>query len=1036
MPTGKRKKPAFITHKTTAASRRRSKSPPAVKRRHLNFSYKSMGNVSVSESLSVVKEEAKPTAEDPFQGASSDWLNQGESDPAYQELLAGVMMDEPSVVKVHQTEVGGSDLSQNSVSWLPLRETYLEELVNHEGRGYNPPEWCQNCSDSAAIYRCQSCFRRELVCKECIVEGHKHLLFHRIQQWNGSFFVSVSLRSLGLIIQLNHRGQHLCSNPEANTGDVFTVIDLDGIHSVSVNFCACGYRTQSRYVQLLRTGLFPVTSEHPQAAITFRTLELFELLSYESKVSAFEYYRTLSRLTDNTGMKAPPDRYASFSRTVRIWRHLKMLKRSGRGHDPEGVVNTREGDCALRCPACPQPGMNLPDGWEATGEDKRWLYSLFVALDANFRLKRKDVSNDKRDAGLSLGWAFIVNNEPYKEHLARYKDEVEPKSNCSRHDAVNLSSSKPHRNHAATGIATVECARHNMKRPNAIADLQKGERYCNMDYIFHKSLSDCKIKDFVISYDIACQWSINLNTRLQRIDSKFADTMFNDRNTRTRFFVPKFHLPAHVARCRTRYSFNYSKDVGRTDGEAPERGWAEINPIASSTKEMGPGYRRDTLDSHFNDYNWRKIINLGKLRTTLLRKVKEAGADKAEFTSQHDQLESSLPPDALRQWKEEVEAWERDPSSSNPFEQTIMTPTMVAVRHELAEQEAKLLAAGQDYTQDASVSPSVFISTSLEIEGEQRTLKVEYSRIWEHAQDRQITKYQLNCNRLVRKFNAWEKHQQLYMPAAASMRSGKPLDMAPKKTDEPYDICLWLPSEFARLKASTQIDHRLLELEWKFRIAQAYEALDQIRHNLQVRAHVFKFKDRFVRGQGANTRARDTISTIQSAIDSNRDTYRAARSALTSLGNVLGHSTGWESQLPLLMDSDIRGISDGEDGQSEGKKQLSWIWKVMGVIGKNDGDLHLRDSLRIEWCKSRARAMRFSEEVELLLEEMRRVLQFFEWQESWWLDKAEQKNDLMSTMRTEGLQAYAMRQATLRADLCKHFSHMWQYIPAYVNLTS
>lgn len=35
--------------------------------------------------------------------------------------------------------------------------------------------------------------------------------------------------------------------------------------------------------------------------------------------------------------------------------------------------------------------------------------------------------------------------------------------------------------------------------------------------------------------------------------------------------------------------------------------------------------------------------------------------------------------------------------------------------------------------------------------------------------------------------------------------------------------------------------------------------------------------------------------------------------------------------------------------------------------------------------------MRFSEEVELLLEEMRRVCQFLQWQESWWLAKAEQK---------------------------------------------
>lgn len=44
---------------------------------------------------------------------------------------------------------------------------------------------------------------------------------------------------------------------------------------------------------------------------------------------------------------------------------------------------------------------------------------------------------------------------------------------------------------------------------------------------------------------------------------------------------------------------------------------------------------------------------------------------------------------------------------------------MVAVRRELAEQEAKLLATGQDYAQDTSISPNVFISTGLEIETEQ-----------------------------------------------------------------------------------------------------------------------------------------------------------------------------------------------------------------------------------------------------------------------------------------------------------------------------
>lgn len=71
-----------------------------------------------------------------------------------------------------------------------------------------------------------------------------------------------------------------------------------------------------------------------------------------------------------------------------------------------------------------------------------------------------------------------------------------------------------------------------------------------------------------------------------------------------RFFVPKFHLNAHIQKCQVNYSFNFSPDVGWTDGEAPERGWAAINAVANSTKEMGPGSRHDTFDDHFGDYNW------------------------------------------------------------------------------------------------------------------------------------------------------------------------------------------------------------------------------------------------------------------------------------------------------------------------------------------------------------------------------------------------------------------------------------------------
>ena len=54
----------------------------------------------------------------------------------------------------------------------------------------------------------------------------------------------------------------------------------------------------------------------------------------------------------------------SFIQMAHEWRHLKMTKRSGRGHDPAGVSQTKEGECAVLCPACPQPGKNMLPGWE------------------------------------------------------------------------------------------------------------------------------------------------------------------------------------------------------------------------------------------------------------------------------------------------------------------------------------------------------------------------------------------------------------------------------------------------------------------------------------------------------------------------------------------------------------------------------------------------------------------------------------------------------------------------------------------------
>ncbi|TEB24186.1 hypothetical protein FA13DRAFT_1714812 [Coprinellus micaceus] len=60
---------------------------------------------------------------------------------------------------------------------------------------------------------------------------------------------------------------------------------------------------------------------------------------------------------------------------VHEWRALCMLKRFARGYDPNGVEAVEEGTCAIDCPACPYPGINMPK-WENIPKAKWYVESL------------------------------------------------------------------------------------------------------------------------------------------------------------------------------------------------------------------------------------------------------------------------------------------------------------------------------------------------------------------------------------------------------------------------------------------------------------------------------------------------------------------------------------------------------------------------------------------------------------------------------------------------------------------------------------
>lgn len=55
------------------------------------------------------------------------------------------------------------------------------------------------------------------------------------------------------------------------------------------------------------------------------------------------------------------DRYRELMRLSRQWQDIQVRKRFGFGHDTENEPGN--GDLAFFCPACPQPGVNIPDNW-------------------------------------------------------------------------------------------------------------------------------------------------------------------------------------------------------------------------------------------------------------------------------------------------------------------------------------------------------------------------------------------------------------------------------------------------------------------------------------------------------------------------------------------------------------------------------------------------------------------------------------------------------------------------------------------------
>ncbi|KAH9015061.1 hypothetical protein EDB85DRAFT_1898928 [Lactarius pseudohatsudake] len=356
-----------------------------------------------------------------------------------------------------------------------------------------------------------------------------------------------------------------------------------GVHEIGVSWCRCPEAAEHD-IQLMMAGLFPATFRNPKTAFTFRVLEEFHL--------------------DNLACKTTPmpDRYRELLRLSRQWRVLTSRKRFGFGYQAD--EEQKPGSMAIFCALCAQPGINLPEDWKEY-ENSKSLFMRGFIMDGNFQAEHMKMRNPENDVPLSDGTGFMVSQTAYESHLksavqrrqvssisgvsAGKKLTLKQRSTCHDHRAVN--NVNKHSGHLqSTGIGATACVHGNFV-PDSVVDFQKGEAQKNMDYSIFKALNFNMegIEAALISYDVMCQWSVHMMERV------------NGSNY--------LKLPDNL---ELRYSPSFIEGGRQIDGETIETLWAPLNEISRSTRGMSTSHRREVIDDHMNDSNWKKLIDIGK----------------------------------------------------------------------------------------------------------------------------------------------------------------------------------------------------------------------------------------------------------------------------------------------------------------------------------------------------------------------------------------------------------------------------------------
>ena len=148
----------------------------------------------------------------------------------------------------------------------------------------------------------------------------------------------------------------------SDTGNYIRVVHTNGLHTIGMVSCEC-HGPDELPIDLFAAKLLPTSFKRIRTVFTAQVLDIFRLCNLELKASAYQFYQLLRRLTRPMSPAEVIDLYREFRRMSRLWRWMKKLKWAGYGSNGKKVIDVTPGELAIYCPACPQPGINIPDNW-------------------------------------------------------------------------------------------------------------------------------------------------------------------------------------------------------------------------------------------------------------------------------------------------------------------------------------------------------------------------------------------------------------------------------------------------------------------------------------------------------------------------------------------------------------------------------------------------------------------------------------------------------------------------------------------------